>query len=393
MQKLELFPMFMKWIWISFLCLCASVVQAMTLEEKIGQLLIVHFHGEEANEEAKELIQELHIGGFIYYDWANGLTSPEQVRHLSQTLQAYAIRYPLLLCVDQEGGRVSRLKKGGFTHFPASRTFGIVDDPDLTERCAYAMGLEMQTVGINVVFAPVVDVNSNPLNPIIGQRAYDETPERVARHAQSAVRGFQRAGVIPTLKHFPGHGDVEVDSHYDLPVVSKSLEQLLQIELYPYQRLLNQVEMVMTAHISLPLLDSKECATFSQPILETLLREELGFSGLVISDSLVMRGSLKNGITPKEAALKALQGGCDLLLLGGRELVGTQGELALDDLREIHRFLVLAAQQGEVSEERIDRSVERILQLKAAHPRQMPAAVDFEMHRSLVEGVTKRSYF
>ena len=380
----------MKCIWFSFFYLCFCVAREMTLEEKIGQMLIVHFHGEEANEEARSLIQELHVGGLIYYDWGNGLTSPEQVRILSQGLQAFA-KHPLFLCIDQEGGIVSRLKRGGFTLFPGNRALGVINDPQLVESCAYAMGLEMQAVGINVVFAPVVDINSNLRNPVIGLRAYDSTPEKVTQLAYGALRGFQRAHIIPTLKHFPGHGDVEVDSHYDLPIVSKSLAELLQVELYPYKQLLSQVEMVMTAHISLPLLDAQECATFSQPILSNLLRKELGFSGLIISDSLVMRGLLKSGITPKEAALKALEGGCDLLLLGGRELVGRHGELGLSDVREIHRFLVQAAESGKITEERIDYSVQKILHLKAQHPPHTPLPVDFDAHRELAQRVAECS--
>lgn len=348
----------MKYILCLFF-ICRLFALDLTLEEKIGQMLITHFHGEEANEEARTLIQEVHIGGLVYYNWANGLANPEQVRRLSQSLQALA-KQPLFLCIDQEGGRVAHLNKG----YPSNRTLGLKNDPQLTEDTAYAMGLEMHAGGINVVFAPVVDVNSNPRNPVIGDRAYGATPQLVATMGQAAVRGFKRAGVIPTLKHFPGHGDVDVDSHYDLPVLAKSLDALMAVELYPYRQLLHQVDMVMTAHISLPQLDPLACATFSQPILVDLLRTQLGYQGLVISDSLRMSGILKNGITPEQAALKALEGGCDILLLGGRLLSGSHAEFTVADIQAIHRFLVDAVKQGKVAEERIDASVARILRIK-----------------------------
>lgn len=332
---------------------------AMTLDEKVGQMLIAHFRGEEVNEDARTLIQEVHVGGLVYYDWANGLSNPEQVRHLSQGLQTLA-KHPLFLCIDQEGGRVAHLNKG----FPSNRTLGLKNDPQLVENTAYAMGQEMQAVGINVVFAPVIDVNTNPLNPVIGDRSYGATPELVATMGQSAVRGFKRAGVMPTLKHFPGHGDVDVDSHHDLPVLTKSLGALMAVELYPYRQLLHQVDMVMTAHISLPELDPTACATFSKPILHDLLRTQLGYQGLVISDSLRMSGVLKNGVTPEQAALKALEGGCDILLLGGRLLSGSQDEFTIADVQSIHRFLVDAVKQGKVAEGRIDASIERIFRVK-----------------------------
>ncbi len=344
----------------------------MSLDEKVGQLLIAHFHGDEANEEAQILINQVCIGGIIYYEWANGLSSPSQVQELSNGLQKLAREgrsgIPLFISVDQEGGRVCRLKSG-FTVFPSNWTIGQAQDPQLAERCAYAMGTEMRAVGINVNFAPVVDVNSNPQNPVIGTRSYSSSSEVVAEFAQCALNGYHRARVISTLKHFPGHGDVTSDSHDTLPILDKSKEELLCVELYPYQRLIQDADMVMTAHILVHALDADACATFSQKILRDLLRSELGFQGVVISDSLIMKGAMDQNSSIEEAAMRAFNAGCDILLFGGRQLVGKQvnHELTAEDIARIHRFLVNAVKEGQISEERLDASVKRILDLKSKY--------------------------
>ncbi len=344
-------------------------LENMTLEEKVGQLLIAHFHGESANEDARILIEDACIGGIIYYEWANGLHSPQQVQNLSNELQKLVQRnrYPIALFIstDQEGGLVSTLKSG-FTVFPGNWALGQTKDPHLAELSSYAMGKEMLAVGINVDFSPVVDVNCNPRNPVIGIRSFSDSVEVVAAHAKSALRGYHQAHVISTLKHFPGHGDVAFDSHEYLPIVNKSKEELMRIELYPYQQLLKNTEMVMAAHISIPSLDPNQCATFSKRILEDLLRHEMGFQGIVISDSLLMEGLFANCSSIEEAALRAFNAGCDILLLGGKQLIGQRlnFELTVKDVKRIHRSLVEAVKNGQIDKERVDASVTRILNLK-----------------------------
>ncbi|MGZ6298787.1 MAG: beta-N-acetylhexosaminidase, partial [Parachlamydiaceae bacterium] len=304
--------------------LCLFKVNAFTsesLENKVGQLLIVHFQGEIANEEAQRLIQESKVGGFIYYGWANGLHSKEQVRYLSDSLQELAAKNglpPLLIVIDQEGGRVARLRSG-FTMVPSNRVLGQTKNPQLAEEMAYTIGRELKAVGINMNLAPVVDVDSNELNPVIGDRSFSRDPHSVANFGQKALDGYKRSGTIACLKHFPGHGDVTVDSHYGLPLLDKPLEALKQVELVPFAKLVRYADVVMTGHLLVPAFDAENCTTLSKKTLD-YLRCTLGFSGAIMTDSLVMAGVLKQCQTVDEAAIQALNAGCDLLLLGGQLL-------------------------------------------------------------------------
>lgn len=352
----------------SVLLLCFAIVYLnaeMTLEEKVGQLLIAHFSGKVINEDARILVQEVGVGGIIYYEWANGLESPEQVQNLSQGLQRLAC-IPLFISIDQEGGRVTRLKSG-FTVFPSNEVLGHTGDPQRVEMAAFTMGQEMHAVGINLNFAPVVDVNSNPDNRVIGDRSFGACPQHVAEYGRHALEGYARAKVFATLKHFPGHGDATADSHVSLPLVQKSKEELMAVELYPFQKLAPFADMIMTAHILMPALDPDNCATFSSKILKDLLRSECGFQGIIISDSLIMEGILSQGISVEEAALRAIQAGCDMLILGGLQLMGQRmnHELTVEVVKKIHRYLVDAAKDGRLSEADLEASVERILHLKS----------------------------
>ena len=335
---------------------CFSL-QSMTLEEKVGQLLMVHFRGETPNDDAKTLIQDVCVGGIIYYNWANGLSSPSQVQTLSKGIQALAST-PLLIAVDQEGGTMSRFTHG-FTKFPGNRELGMIGDPDLTEKTAFAIGQELQALGINMNLAPVVDVDTNPRNPIIGTRSYSHSPETVFIHGERAARGYKQANIIATLKHFPGHGDVAIDSHLDLPVLHKTLEELESCELLPFAKLAPSVDAIMTAHILAPALDEEYCATLSSKTVK-YLRDTLGFQGMIISDSLVMKGVLKQCQSIDEAAICALNAGCDMLILGGGGLL----ELTIADVKRIHRSIADAVKSGRISEERLSQAVEKILNLK-----------------------------
>ena len=339
----------------------------MSLEEKVGQLLVVHFHGEEVSDDAKALIQEMHVGGIIYYNWANGLISPTQVKSLGVGLQKLAqetrLSIPLFIAADQEGGLVARLTEG-FTVFPGNKALGRTGHPELAEQSAFAIGQELQAVGVNLNFAPVVDVNSNPRNPVIGIRSFSDDPERVVAFGRQALDGYHRAGIITSLKHFPGHGDVEVDSHADLPVVAKSVEELEKVELRPFRELAHTTEMIMTAHLLVPALDPEACSTLSKKTVD-FLRQKIGFKGVIVSDSLVMEGVLKKCGSVDEAALQALNAGCDLLCLGGKQLIGgSKVEMTVLDIRRIHRSLVEAVKNGRISEERLNDAVEKILELK-----------------------------
>jgi beta-N-acetylhexosaminidase len=349
----------------------SELVQTMTLEEKVGQVLMVHFRGETANEKAKVLIQGAKVGGMIYYNWSNGLRNPEQIRTLSAALQVLAqesrLSIPLLIAADQEGGVVARCTEG-FTQFPGNRALGETNDPDLAELAALATARELQAVGINMNLAPVVDVNSCPRNPVIGIRSFGQMPERVALFAQKTLSGFRQAGMISTLKHFPGHGDVEIDSHEDLPKLHKSKEDLEKVELFPFAQLSSQADAVMTAHLLVPALDEENCSTLSKKTL-SYLRDTLKFPGVIVTDSLVMEGVLKKYGTVDETAIAALNAGCDLLILGGRLLAGERSglELTVEDVQRIHQTLAAAVKTGRIAEERLNQAVEKVLQLKSRY--------------------------
>jgi beta-N-acetylhexosaminidase len=353
-----------------FICLSSHAHAEMSLEEKVGQLLMVHFNGEEVNQDAKLLIQKLHVGGIIYYNWSNALSSAAQVRNLSMDLQKLA-KIPLLIVVDQEGGLVNRLKEG-FTIFPGNLALAKTGKPELAEKCAFAIGQELLSVGINMNLAPVVDINDNPYNPVIGIRSFGDTADQVTLFAKQALQGYCRAGIITCLKHFPGHGDVVVDSHQDLPIIKKTKEQLTKTELFPFYQLADQSDSIMTAHLLFPSLDFQNCATLSQKILTDLLRKEIGFQGVIISDSLIMcpgymQGLLNNcsSIEKEKAAIASINAGCDLLILGGKQLnADSTLELTTEDIQKIHQALLQAVQTGVISQQRLEQALQRILTLK-----------------------------
>lgn len=381
-------------------CFGSDLLKEMSLEEKVGQILMVHFQGEVINDNAKALIQEAKVGSIIYYNWSNGLTSPAQIQALSTGLQRLAkenrIPIPLLIATDQEGGIVARLQSG-FTSFPGNKALGETSDPNLAKLSALAMGQELQAVGINMNLAPVVDVNSNPRNPIIGVRSFGESPEIVVAFAEKALDGYRQAEIIATLKHFPGHGDTEVDSHKDLPIVRKSIEELEKIELFPFKQLSGIAPVIMTAHLLVPALDVDHCSTLSAKTL-SYLRNKIGFQGVIITDSLVMQGVLKTCKTVDEVAVKALNAGCDILLLGGRQLVGEHSfELTVDDIKRIHSSLVKAVQENRIAEERLNQAVDRVLALKKRYivPQAEQAPLDGRIntlaHREIAQQIASQA--
>ena len=374
----------------------------LSLEEKIGQLLIVHFHGEEANEEARFLIQELHVGGIIYYNWSNGLHDPHQVARLSQGLQQMALNsrhpIPLLIATDQEGGAVSRLKNG-FTRFPSNFALAQTGNFVWGKECARVTAVELAAVGISLNLAPVVDVYTNPTNPVIGIRSFSSKPEQVSRWGRCFLAGYHAGGIVAALKHFPGHGDTTVDSHEALPVIKKSRIALDQCELLPFRELAGESDAILTAHLMIPALDHDHCVTFSKAIIQDLLRKELHFEGVVITDSLAMQGILDQVESLEEAALKSLEAGHDLLLLGGKQLLDSQKglEFSVERIKRVHRFLVDSVKRGRLSEKQIDQSLARILALKQKAglfaeryhmPENLEAIVGTSEHRKFAEQVT-----
>lgn len=361
-------------IFLSLICLfalnsalMAKTIDQMTLEEKVGQLFIVHFIGETVNEDIEKLVLDYNVGGIVYYDLTNGLHNLSHVKKLSASLQRLARKnrkIPLLITIDQEGGERGTRLREGFRQSPGNGALGEAGDPIQAYKWGYITGQELCYVGIYLNFAPVVDVNSNPDNPVIGDRAFGDDPELVATFGAQAVKGYLEGGVIPCIKHFPGHGDVTADPHYALPVVDKELEELRACEFVPFVKLAPQAPAMMAAFVRYPALDPDRCAAFSKKIIQDLLREEMGYEGVVITDSLSMGAVVEECGSEAEAAVRALEAGCDLLLMGRRELGGGDSENLTETTIGMVRAVLEAVQEGRLTEERIDASVERVLALK-----------------------------
>jgi beta-N-acetylhexosaminidase len=281
---------------------------------------------------------ERGLGGVVLF--SHNVAGPEQVAALTAELRG------LLVVIDEEGGDVTRVEHERGSSYPGNFALGVVDDVALTERVAAAIGSDLAAVGVNLNFAPVADVNTNPRNPVIGIRSFGSEPELVARHVAAFVRGMQDAGVAACAKHFPGHGDTELDSHHELPTVGGDLGAAL----LPFRAAIDAgTRAIMTAHIRVPELDDGP-ATVSRRILHGLLREELGFTGLVITDALDMKGV--TATVGSEAAVRALAAGADALCLGAG--------LGPEPVERVHRSIVEAVSTGRLPEERLAEAAGRV---------------------------------
>ncbi|MDP5275657.1 beta-N-acetylhexosaminidase [Chengkuizengella axinellae] len=330
-------------------------IRNMTLKQKIGQMLMCGFDGFQATKEIEQLIKNYHIGGVIYF--RRNVSTIEQVHQLSVSLQEIAKKNgesPLFISIDQEGGMVNRINQG-VTLFPGNMALGAAHDPNLAYQAAKISGEELRLMGINMNLAPCLDVNNNPANPVIGVRSFGDNATFVGDMGSAMVEGYQAANVSAVVKHFPGHGDTNVDSHLSLPVISHDLNRLNEVELVPFkQAIANGVDAVMTAHILFPAIESEhKPSTLSKSVITDLLRKELGFNGVVVSDCLEMNAILEEfGIA--EGAVLAIEAGVDLLLVSHLYE------------RQVEAFEAIfnAVQTGRISEKRIHQSVERILRLK-----------------------------
>lgn len=285
------------------------------MKNKIGQLMFMGVAGHALTADEKKWITQNNIGGVILF--GRNCADPHQLRELTRELQSLhrqqADRVPLFIAIDMEGGRVMRLKSP-FTPWPSLSHLGRIDNPTVSFHFTYRMGLEMKAVGINLDFAPCLDVLSNPSNTAIGDRAVSSDPLMVEKHASALVRGYIKAGVIPCVKHFPGHGNTIVDSHEELPIESADGEVLRQREMVPFKKSFRaRADLLMTAHIRYEKLDPQHPATLSKKIVTDLLRNELRYRGLSITDDLGMKAITKN-YSIEEGAVLALEAGQDLLL-------------------------------------------------------------------------------
>ena len=361
----------------------------LTLRQKIGQLVLYSMDSNEITPETKALMQQYCIGNVIHFgnnvtDFAGSKALNAQLREV--ILESCAGVEPFL-SIDHEGGRVFRFSQD-FTWFPSHLTLSAADDEEMTEAVGRAMGEELRAAGFNLNFAPVVDVNSNIGNIVIGVRSFGDDPLVVARHGAAMSRGMQAAGVMACLKHFPGHGDTTQDSHYFLPTVDKSLEELNETELLPYAKIFPQdvAGSIMTTHILFPQIEKEKVpATMSPTILQDVLRKQLGFNGVVVSDGMHML-AIKDHYGVANGCVQAIKAGVDLLC------IGTGGSGVQESQRECMEALYAAAESGEIPMERIDNAVENILRAKAKFGSTAGApAPDWAAHAALNTAVCRKA--
>lgn len=329
----------------------------MTLGEKVGQLLWLGWREYlSLDEQAIRCIEELHAGGMIVM--SRNVRQPGSetidaagVRKTLDTLQSRA-KIPLLIGVDQEGGRVARLGTAPFTLAPPAEEISTAEE---ARRFARTVGEELAMVGVNANFAPVADVNSNPDNPVIGDRSFGDDPTDVSEKVVAQIEGYRESGVLPCVKHFPGHGDTATDSHFALPTLPHSLGLMERRELVPFRAgIAAGCPLVMTAHILFPALDAALPATLSERILTGLLREKMGFDGAIVTDCLEMKAVADRwGVA--RAAVLAVKAGADLVLICH----------TWERQKEAFDALNAAVESGEISEARLNDAVTRVQKLKA----------------------------
>ncbi|MCB1174234.1 MAG: hypothetical protein KDK39_11735 [Leptospiraceae bacterium] len=335
--------------------LVARLLERMTLEQKVGQLLHIGMRGKGAERGVVSDINRYYPGGVIHF--AHNYGSADTIRQMNRDLQYAAIKagpIPLFISTDQEGGRVVRVGPQGTTQFPGAMATGQAADPGLSRQAAFVMGRQLLDLGINLPLAPVLDVNNNPANPVIQTRSFGMRLEQVETSGIAWMRGLQMAGSTPVIKHFPGHGDTSIDSHLDLPVIRKTAAELSALELKPFQQAIaSGADVVMTAHILFPELDPDDPATLSPKILKGLLRRRLGFSGLIMSDAMEMKAVARR-YGQGEAAVKAFAAGVDVILLT------SDGPI----IGRMHQALLRAFKNGSLSQADLNLAVARQLDLK-----------------------------
>lgn len=324
----------------------------------IGQLFMVGFDGLEPDAAIERLIRERRIGGVILF--RRNVHTPGQVATLCRRLQeinAAVSDVPLLIALDQEGGMVMRIEQG-VTPMPAPMAFQAAGSPEDCRALHRISGDEMRRIGVNMLLAPVLDVNNNRGNPVIGVRAFGEDADTVIRYGGAAIEGLQEAGVIVTAKHFPGHGDTAVDSHHAMALVAHDQQRLRDVELAPFRAAIGQgVDAIMTAHVAFPAFepDPDVPATLSSAVLTGLLRDEMGYDGVVISDCLEM-GAIADGIGVERGAVGTLRAGADIVLISH---TAARQHAAID-------AVAAALASGELSGERIGAALARVRRLKEA---------------------------
>lgn len=328
-------------------------IKEMTLDEKIGQMLMVGVDGYTLDNNSRKMIEEYKVGGFIIL--GQNVQSTNQLLNLVNALKAANLKNktPIFVSVDEEGGRVDRMPQE-LKRYPTNREVGQINNSNLSYNIGNVMAEELKSFGFNMNFAPVLDINSNPNNSVIGDRSFGSTSKIVSKLGVETMKGLQSGNVISVVKHFPGHGDTSVDSHIELPTVPHDLNRLRNFEFIPFNEAIkNKADAVMVAHILLSKIDSTNPASFSKAVINDILRNQLNFNGVVITDDMAMGAIVKN-YNIGEASVKSVVAGSDIILVSHNY----ENEVT------VISSLKKAVENGIITKERIDESVYRILKLK-----------------------------
>jgi beta-N-acetylhexosaminidase len=351
------------------------------LARQAARMVCIGFDSKSITPEVEALI-ERGVGGVVLF--SRNVESPQQFSELCADLKERAGR-PFLTCIDQEGGRVQRLREP-FTIIPPMRAVGAANDETLARELGRVLARELRAVNIDMDLAPVMDVDTNPDNPVIAARSFGRTPQLVARMGVAMIRGLQEEGVAACAKHFPGHGDTSQDSHFDLPALSHPIERLMSVEIPPFAAAIEAgVSAIMTAHVIFQPIDPQFPATMSQKVLDGLLRGKLGFDGPVISDAMDMK-AIADHFGFDDAVVQAAAAGVDLLMLCHSH---EQQNRAID-------LLVKAAESDQLPRERLEQAGRRLDALygryvKPATRGALPPLIGSEMHRAVADQVLRRS--
>lgn len=328
-------------------------IKTMRLDEKIGQMVIAGIDKYSFDANAESLLKDYKAGGFIILN--QNVKNADQLLKLVNDIKTgnSKNKIPLFISIDQEGGIIDRMPKG-INRYPSNKEIGYKNSENLSYNIGTSLGFEVKSFGFNMDFAPVLDINSNPKNPVIGDRSFGTDSDIVSRLGIQTMKGINSQNVISIVKHFPGHGDTSVDSHLGLPVVYNDLEMLKSFELIPFQKAIkNNADGIMAAHILFPKIDPVNPASFSKTIINDILRGYLNYKGVIITDDMTMGAVIKN-YDIGEAAVKSVAAGTDIILVCHD----------YDKEVKVIKALRAAVSEGKLTEDRIDESLRRILKLK-----------------------------
>lgn len=324
-------------------------IKNLSLEEKVAQMFILGFSGKEIPAHIRKFFQK-GLGGIILFK--HNINSLQEFKMLNKEIYKIS-KYPPFISIDQEGGMISQFTSE-YTIFPGNMTLGATNNENYAYLANYINGLELRSLGINVNFSPVVDVNNNKNNPIIGVRSFSDNPKKVAKFGYYAFKGCNDAKIMSCCKHFPGHGDTFVDSHLGLPIIHHNKNRLNEVELKPFKYLIeNDIPCIMVSHVIFECIDNLLPSSLSKEVITNLLRKELNYNNLIITDALEM-DAISNIINLEDAVIKAIDAGCDLICLTHKEEV----------IIKVYNRLLNAVKQNEIKESRIDESLVRILKMK-----------------------------